>query len=82
MRPYAGVVGTDFILVEDIARPYRARLTDAYLERETILRMTLPARSSVLNLIKHSWDMLWRAVSVRHGQLRTIQELNDVLVSE
>ena len=49
VRPYAGAMGPDFILMGDNARPHRAHVTDAYLERETIVRMDWPARSPDLN---------------------------------
>ena len=63
VRPYASAISPDFILIEDNIRPHRAHVTDAYLERETIMRMDRPARSPDLNLIEHTWDMLQLAVS-------------------
>ena len=39
VRPYAGVVGENFILMDDNARAHRARITDQYLEQATIVRM-------------------------------------------
>ena len=82
VRPYAGAIGPDFILMDDKARPHRAHVTDAYLERETIVRMDWPARSPDLNPIEHAWDMLQHAVSARPVQPRTLQELKDALVAE
>ena len=54
VRPYAGAIGPDFILMADNARPHRAHVTDAYLERETIVRLDWPARSPDLNPIEHA----------------------------
>ena len=65
VRPYAGAVGENFILMDDNARAHRARITDQYLEQATIVRMEWPARSPDLNPIEHAWDMLQTAVSSR-----------------
>ena len=69
------LVLSDFILMDHDARPHRAHITDAYLERETIVRMDWPARSPDLNPIEHALDMLQHAVSARPVQPRTLQEL-------
>ena len=39
VRPYAGAVGPEFILMDDNARPHRARVVEQYLEHETLIRM-------------------------------------------
>ena len=44
VRPYASAIGPDFILMDDNARPHRAHVTDAYLERETIVCMDWTAQ--------------------------------------
>ena len=54
VRPYAGAVGENFILMDDNARAHRARITDQYLEQATIVRMEWPARSPDLNPIEHA----------------------------
>ena len=45
VRPYAGAIGYDFILMDDNARPHRARVVTDYLETETIERMDCPKLS-------------------------------------
>jgi hypothetical protein len=39
VRPYAGAVGPEFILMDDNACTHRARLVEQYLQQETIVRM-------------------------------------------
>ena len=63
VRPYAGAVGPEFILMNDNARPHRARVVEQYLQQETIVRMDWPARSPDLNPIEHVWNMLQVALS-------------------
>ena len=75
VRPYAGAVGENFILMDDNARAHRARITDKYLEQATIVRMEWPARSPDLNPIEHAWDMLQTAVSSRPMQPASVQAL-------
>ena len=45
VRPYAGACGPGLIMMEDNARPHRARVVDQYIEQEGIERMDWPARS-------------------------------------
>ena len=82
VRPYAGAVGENFILMDDNARAHRAHLTDQYLEQATIVRMEWPARSPDLNPIEHAWDMLQTAVSSRPVQPASVQELRQSLLEE
>jgi len=81
MRLYAGAVGPRFVLMDDNARLYRARVTNAYLENQTI-RMDWPARSQDLNPIEHVWDMLQTAISVRQVQPTTVQKLRQALLEK
>ena len=54
VRPYAGAVGENFILMDDNACAHRARITNQYLEQATVVRMEWPARSPDLNPIEHA----------------------------
>ena len=82
VRPYAGAVGENFILMDDNACAHRARITDQYLEQAIIVRMEWPARSLDLNPIEHAWDMLQTAVSSRPVQPASVQELRQALLEE
>ena len=82
VRLYAGAIGDDFILMDDNARPHRARIGNEYLQRETIEGMDWPAKSPDLNPIEHAWDILQHRISNRQNQPNSLQELADALVDE
>jgi hypothetical protein len=73
LRLYAGASGDQFILIDDNARPHRARLVQDYLQRESIERMDWPARSPILNPIEHMRNVLQFKISACQLQPRTIQ---------
>nr|KAG5705938.1 hypothetical protein BaRGS_010828 [Batillaria attramentaria] len=82
VRPYAGAIGPEFILMDNNARPHRARIVDQYLEEESMELMEWPARSPDLNPIEHVWDMIGRAVRARVNPLRTLAQLGQALQQE
>ena len=82
VRPYAGAIGADFILMDNNARPHRAYITIQYIEDATIVRMDWPARSPDLNPIEHAWDMLQKVFSARPVWPTTVPQLRTALQEE
>ena len=73
VRPYAAdAIRSQFILMDDNARPHRARVVEEYLQRETIVRMDWPD----LNPIEHVWNMPQMAIS-RRPRNREMQSLKN-----
>ncbi|GFW37154.1 transposable element Tcb2 transposase [Trichonephila clavipes] len=70
VRPYAAVIGNDFIMMDDNARPHRARIVEEYLKDHGLERMEWPARSPDLNPIENLWDYLGREVAAFKSPLQ------------
>ena len=75
MRPFAGAIGNNFILMQDNTRPYTARLTMDCRYHEGIEVMDWLAWSPDLNPIEHAWDYLYRQISRRDRPTLTVQDL-------
>lgn len=82
VRLFRGAVGSDFLFMDDNARPHRSVEVSDTLQSENILRMQWPAYSPDLNPIEHAWDALGRRVSQRTNPPRTVQELKTALREE
>ncbi|GFV19547.1 uncharacterized protein TNCV_4846941 [Trichonephila clavipes] len=80
VRPYAAAIGNDFILMDDNARPHRARIVEEYLEDHGLERMEWPARSPDLNPMDHLWDYLGREVAALNPPPRSLHELKQGLL--
>ena len=82
VMPYAGAIGPQFVIMDDNARPHRARVVEKYLQQETIVRMDWPACSPDLNPIEYVWNMLQVSILRRPVQPTTLVEIENVPIEE
>ncbi|GFW12638.1 transposable element Tcb1 transposase [Trichonephila clavipes] len=79
---YGGVMGLQFLFMDDNAPCHRTVAAEQLLESEDIERMDCPARSLDLNPIEHVWDFLGRRLAARTLPPVTIRELRLALQDE
>lgn len=82
VMPYMPFIGPGALLMQDNARPHKARCVTDYLNAVEIRTLEWPARSPDLNCIEHLWDALKRRVRGRNSRISTLAELEAAVLEE
>jgi hypothetical protein len=77
--PFTPLIGNNFILMDDNARPHIARVVNEFLDEVGINRIEWRPRSPDLNPIEHVWDMIGKKVKARIPSSATLDEVFPVL---
>ena len=80
--PIANEMRPNFILMDDNARPHRARIITTFLQDHQIDRMEWPAMSPDLNPIENIWAILGTRVRNHDPPISTVPELTRALQRE
>ncbi|KFM68896.1 Transposable element Tcb1 transposase, partial [Stegodyphus mimosarum] len=79
---FRGTMGTQFVFMDDNARPHRANIVSECLQSEDITCMDWPAFSPDLNAVEHVWDTLGRRVAAHQPPPICLPELWRALLFE
>ncbi|GFU81096.1 transposable element Tc3 transposase [Trichonephila clavipes] len=82
VRLFRGVMGLQFLFMDDNAPCHRTVAAEQLLESDDIELMDWPARCPDLNPIEHVWDFLGRRLAARTLPPVTIRELRLALQDE
>ncbi|GFT97522.1 DDE_3 domain-containing protein [Trichonephila clavipes] len=67
VRLFRGAMGSEFLFMDDNARPHHESIVGECLQSEDIIRMDWPEYSPDLNRIEHVWDMLSQRIAAHHS---------------
>ena len=80
--PIRNRLGDRFCLMDDNARPHRARIITTFLDDNEIQRLEWPAMSPDLNPIENIWGILGRRVRNHNPPISSVQTLTAALLEE
>ncbi|GFT75496.1 transposable element Tcb1 transposase [Trichonephila clavipes] len=77
-----GIMGAEFLFMDDNTRPHRANIVDQCLQSENITRIDWPAYLHDFNPIEHVWDMLGQRIAARQPPSTCLPELRRAVLDE
>lgn len=77
--PFFGAIGEQFVLIDDNARPHRARIVNECIEAHGITRMEWPPCSPDMNCIEHVWAEMSRQQNRLLQPPQTLDQLANTL---
>lgn len=76
---FSTMVGSNFLLMHDNARPYLARIVQEYLQEACIETLDWPPRSPDLNPIEHLGDSLGRQLRNHQPFAASLDGIENIL---